>query len=237
MIALKETCRVAPDRTIPLWLLHRARLTAGGCTSATLERVEAAVADAAASYSAEMSSRIRLTVTVAEEGAARASVVRRLSSLDVIDGVRAVAIVQERLPELPAGAAKPVDRSYWDAAQRAAKAAGGDQAVLVGPDGIVIDGGTASVFVRIGNRTLLTPPAPPAVAGVARAWILGHAEALGYECRVEAFSYDDLERADEAFFSNAFGGIRGMRGRGGPASAALGEAFGAVLGGSVRNVT
>jgi len=228
---LRETCRVARNRTVPLWALHVARLTAGGCTRNALERLDGAVAEAIAGYTGEMSSRIRLTVTVSDDDIVRATVERRLSSLDVVGGVRAVPVVVERLPELPPGAAKPADRGYWNAAQRAAKAADGDQAVLVDANGTVIDGGTASIFCRRG-RELITPPAPPAVAGVARSWVLKNAAGFGYECRVAAFGLASIKDADEVFFTNAFGGLREMRGRGGAASTAIGQALGAVMSGS-----
>lgn len=230
-IALRETCRVARNRTVPLWPLHLARLTAGGCPRNALERLEGTVAGAIAEYTGEMSSRVRLTVTVSGDDSFCATVERRLSSLDVVGGPRAVPVVMERLPELPPGAAKPADRGYWNAAQRVARAADGDQAILVDPDSAVIDGGTASIFCRHG-RELVTPLAPPAVAGVARAWVLENAAGFGYECRVASFGVASIEEADEVFFTNAFGGLREMRGRGGAASEALGQALGAVLSGT-----
>lgn len=230
-IALKETCRVAPDRTVPLWSLHRRRLRAGGCSAGVLAGVDDVVAETLAGYNGELSSRVRLTVTVSEDGIARAIIDRRLSSLDVMAGVRAVPVVREQLPELPPGAAKPADRFYWDSAQRSAALADGDQAILLDPEGVVIDGSTASIFYRTGQR-LVTPPAPSAVAGVARDWILGHAAGFGYECLVARFGLRDIESAEEVFFSNAYGGIREMRGRGGPACRALGDALGALLSGA-----
>lgn len=230
-IALRETCRVARNRTVPLWPLHFARLTMGGCTRHALDQLEVAVAEAIAGYTGELSSRIRLTVTVAGDDSVSVNVERRLSSLDVVGGPRAAPVVVECPPELPPGAAKPADRDYWNAAQRAARAAGGDQAILVDSNGTVIDGGTASIFCRRG-RELITPPAPPAVAGVARAWVLENAVTFGYECRIAAFAFASIEEADEVFFTNAFGGLREMRGRGGAASEALGQALSAVLSGS-----
>lgn len=175
-------------------------------------------------YDGPLTSRVRLTLIVAEDGVATATVERRLSSLDVVDGVNAVRVVAETDPALPAGAAKPADRSFYDAAHREARAAGGDQAIITRPGGYIIDGSTASVFCRLG-QVVATPPSPPAVAGVARRWILDTCSSLGYSALSAPISFDDLDIADEVFFANAFGGVREMRGRGGDACIAISEAM------------
>ncbi len=203
-VALKETCRVAPDGTVPLWPFHRRRLESGGCAETVLEGVDTAIETAIMTYDGEWTSRVRLTVIVSEDGSSSASIERRLSSLDVVGGIRAVPIAREQPPELPFGAAKPANRAYWDNAQREACLADGDQAILVNSNNVVIDGGSASIWWRVG-RVLITPPAPLAVAGVARAWILEHADSLGYGCLIAPFAFGELDVAEEVFFSNAFG--------------------------------
>jgi len=198
-----------------------ARLAAGGCGPAALARVAAAVdvalagADPAASYG-------RLAVTVGAGTHVSADFSMTPSSLDVGGGPGAVPVRVAGPPALPAGAAKPADRAAWDEAQRAAGSGG--QAVLVVGSGSVVDGATASVWVRRGEM-LLTPPAPPAVAGVAREVVFDLAPGCGL-CAAEAeLTLADLETADEVFFSNAVAGVVAARGRAGTAAGALRTAF------------
>ncbi len=121
-----------------------------------------------------------LTVIVSEDGSSSASIERRLSSLDVVGGIRAVPIAREQPPELPFGAAKPANRAYWDNAQREACLADGDQAILVISNKRRHRRGSASIWWRVG-RVLITPPAPLAVrcgpgldtraCGLPRLWV------------------------------------------------------------------
>lgn len=206
-IALRETCRVAHDRTVPLWPYHRRRLETGGCGAAVLDAVEGAVGQALERLPLRVPSRTRLTVLVDPEAGASVVVQRRLSSLDVPAGVAGVPVVVDRAPELPPGCAKPADRAFWDDAQRRAVAAGGNQAILVSIDGLVLDGGTATVLVRRGS-TVHTPPSPPAVAGVARAWLIENQSHFGMRVVESDVTLANLEEADEIVYLNAFGGAR-----------------------------
>jgi para-aminobenzoate synthetase / 4-amino-4-deoxychorismate lyase len=219
-VALRETCRVTGGR-VPLLPYHLSRLAAGGCGPSTLARVRLAVdealaqADPAAAYG-------RLAVTVTPDGDVTAACSETPSSLQVEGGPVVVPVVAASLPGLPPGAAKPADREVWDAAQRTAGPAA--QAVLVRPDGTLIDGATASVWVRRGD-TLLTPPAPPAVAGVAREAVFDLASGCGFEAAEASLTLADLGDAEEVFFTNAVAGVVGARGRGGPAVVTLAGAF------------
>jgi len=223
-VPLKETCRVAAGCEISLWEYHARRLRAGGCGDDAIRAAETAISGALAAYDGPMTSRVRLTLVVGTDGLPDVAIERRLSSLDVIDGVRAVPVIVDEEPQLPVGAAKPADRSFWDAAHREARAAGGEQAIIARPGGYIIDGSTASVFCRLGT-VLATPPSPSAIAGVARRWILDNCSSVGYSALAAPISLDDLDIADEVFFANAFGGIREMQGRGGEACIALSEAM------------
>lgn len=222
-VPLRETCRLVSGR-VPLWTYHRRRLAAGGCGEALLEAVDAAMAREAAGWTGADSSRLRLTILVAPDGCIDARVQRRLSSLDVPGGP-VVALVEVDVPPLlPQGAAKPADRSCWDDAQRRARASGGDQAVLVALGGRVLDGGTASVWAVLDGE-LVTPPAPGAIAGVARAFVLDQCACAGVPVRIEALDAAALEKADELFLTNAFAGAVAVRGHRGPVFEAVAQAF------------
>jgi len=221
-VTLLETCRVAFGR-VPLLDRHLARLAAGGCGPSLLalarERVATALEaiDPASAYG-------RLRALVHPDRRVEAVADSRPSTLDVDSGPVLVVHAIARAPELPQGAAKPAERALWDEAHATAVAKGGHQAVLVLPDGTLVDGSTATVWLRVGD-TLLTPHAPPAVDGVGRGVVFDLALGPGYEAEEATLTTQDLERADEVFLSNALAGVVAVRGRGGPAAEVLGEAF------------
>jgi branched-subunit amino acid aminotransferase/4-amino-4-deoxychorismate lyase len=129
------------------------------------------------------------------------------------------------LPTLPAHAAKSADRRYWDGPMRLAHLRGADQAVLVTEDGLVVDGGSATVWALLGGA-LVTPPAPPAVAGVARRLIVREVAPLaGVSTAVRPLKWTEVEAAEELLLSNAVGGLVAVRGRGGRVAELLGEAW------------
>lgn len=229
-VALRETCRLVDGR-VPLWPYHCARLASGGCGPKTLDAAQEALEKAAAEWAGPASSRLRLTVVVEPSGAARAVVQRRLSSLDVPGGPRAVPVEVDEGPPLPRGAAKPADRRWWDDTQRRARAAGGDQALIV-RDGFVLDGGTASVWAVRGGA-VVTPPAPQAVAGVARAFLRAALADAGVSTRVEPLALEDALGADELFCTNAFAGAVALRDQGpGPVTRLAMAAFARLWGGA-----
>jgi branched-subunit amino acid aminotransferase/4-amino-4-deoxychorismate lyase len=210
---LRETCRIVTGR-VPLWGFHRARLVAGGCGGATLQHVEALAIETASQWGDAESPRVRLSLTVSPDGAVAVDARRRLSSLDVPGGPIVARVDGGARPTLPPGAAKPADRAWWDEAQRRAKTAGAHQAIAVTPDELIVDGGTATVWIAEG-AALCTPPSPPAVAGVARAFLMAAAVEPRIRVSVEPVSWERFTSADEAFLTNAFGGAVAIRGRGG----------------------
>jgi branched-subunit amino acid aminotransferase/4-amino-4-deoxychorismate lyase len=243
-VALRETCRVVAGR-VPLWRYHRARLEAGGCGDALLAAADEVMLDAVSAWRGQApgSSRVRLTLVANPEGSVSARVERRLSSLDVPGGP-AVALVEVATPPTqPHGAAKPADRTYWHEAQRRARALGADQALLVSGEageagepgsvldgGSVVDGGNATVWIVI-DGAIVTPPAPPAVAGVARAFLLEALAGAGTPARVGPVAPALLDAADEVFLTNAFGGAVHVRGRGpGPVFDRVARIFAAMWG-------
>jgi branched-subunit amino acid aminotransferase/4-amino-4-deoxychorismate lyase len=214
-VALKETCRVSSG-AVPLWLYHRDRLAGGGCGVALLDTVETCVVEAAAEWVDAATRRARLTAVVRPDGTFAVDVSQRLSSLDVVGGLRVARVDIDEPPPIPLDPAKPADRSYWDAAHHAAELTKAHQAVLVSPDGLVVDGSTACVWIAE-SGVLVTPAAPPAIPSVSRAFLIDHAERNGLEIRIEPISWERFEGADGAFFTNAFGGAAPVRGREGPA--------------------
>ncbi len=229
-IALAETCRVVGG-DVPLWSLHRARLSEGGCGEQLLEDVERAVAGAIAAYAGEHTSRLRAHLEVQPDGSVTVDVERRLSSLDVVNGPVVVPVRACELPTSPpvllGCAAKPADRSWWDLAARDARRRGGHQALIVDADGLVVDGSSATVWAVI-DGALVTPPAPPAIAGVARRFVIERSRDAGLEVEIRSLELKELEAADEVFLTNGFGGAVAARGRGGEITDAIRAMFSEV---------
>ena len=225
-IALAETCRVV-ESAVPLWRLHRSRLGLGGCTDELLDQVESAVGAAVAGYVGERSSRLRLHLEVGTDGSVVVEVKRALSSLDVIGGplLATVSVADlPPMPTLPSGGAKPADRSWWDAAAREARKQRAHQALIVDTEGLVVDGSSASLWI-VANGRLVTTPAPPSVAGVARRFVLDHVDELACVAVERPIQVDEVGTADEVFLTNAFGGAVAVRGRGGPIAEAVSRLF------------
>jgi branched-subunit amino acid aminotransferase/4-amino-4-deoxychorismate lyase len=220
-LTLRETIRVVHGR-LPLLAWHLERLAEGGVRAEELRPVEAAAIVATRQAPA---AALKLQVVVAPGGRVSVHASSEASSLDVPGGPAIVPVTVRALPTLPPHAAKPADRGYWDGPQRLAHLRGGDQAVLVAPDGAVVDGGTATVWAVLGD-VLVTPPAPPAIAGVARRLILRElAPLLGLATEVRPLPLEELLSAEETLLSNAVGGIVAARGRGGPVASELAAAW------------
>lgn len=218
---LRESVRAIAGRA-PLLVLHLERLAEGGTPVPALADVAEAVIASAAAAPPEV---VKLQVVVAADGRFRITPSSEPSSLDVPGGPVVVPVTVQELPTLPPHAAKPADRAYWDGPQRLAHLRGGDQAVLVAPDGAVVDGGTATVWAVLGD-VLVTPPAPPAIAGVARRLILRElAPLLGLATEVRPLPLEELLSAEETLLSNAVGGIVAARGRGGSVASELAAAW------------
>lgn len=217
--ALRETIRVQ-NRHIPLLERHLARLSAGGCSEEVLDAARARALAAANEWTEPYG---RMTLLVDIDGSVSAEVTNRPSTIDVPGGPTA-ALVSSDVPVLPLGAAKPADRSFWDRALHEAQGIGADVAILVDPFGHLIDGSQASVWLVV-NDTLVTPPSPPALAGVSRAFVLDLARELGIPAQERPIPASEFNDAAEAFFTTAVAGAIAVRDRGGPVSVRIAQAF------------
>lgn len=226
MEALRESVLVREGRT-PLWRWHLERLRDAGLPPEAFAEIGRARRTALAEAGPGFSGKLQLVV--APDGSTAAALDTEPSSLAVPGGPTVLPVKVTQPPELPPGAAKPASRAYWDGPLRLARSRGADLAVLVLPGGEVIDAATATVFAVIGDG-LVTPPAPPAIAGVARRVVLGMlAPGLGLRTCVRTLEWSEFECADEAFLANAVGGVVPVRDRGGAVTARVSEAFEALL--------
>ena len=89
------------------------------------------------------------------------------------------------------------------AAQDEAVRRGGDDALFVSPDGVVLEGPTSNVWWRE-ERRLLTPSLElPILAGVTRATLVELASDVGYGVEEGSFPLHRLLAADEAFLTSS----------------------------------
>jgi 4-amino-4-deoxychorismate lyase len=89
------------------------------------------------------------------------------------------------------------------AAQRAARARGADDAVLVGLGGKLLEAPTANLWWRSG-QTLFTPSLDLGIlAGITRAVLCDLAPGLGLKVLEGVFTAEDVGAADEAFLSSS----------------------------------
>jgi branched-subunit amino acid aminotransferase/4-amino-4-deoxychorismate lyase len=217
--ALRETIRIQ-DRRVPLLVRHLARLESGGCDAETLGRVRAAATAAASKWEQPYG---RMSLTVARDGTIEIEISDQPSSI-AVDGGPVMVAVRSDEPPLPPGAAKPADRSFWDRALERAKTRGGDIAVLIDSQGRIIDGSQASVWLVLGEE-LVTPPSPPALAGVSRLLVMDSAELWGVRASERELHESDILLAQEVFFTTAVGGAASARDHEGPVAARVHEHF------------
>ncbi|HET8527780.1 MAG TPA: aminotransferase class IV [Gaiellaceae bacterium] len=139
---------------------------------------------------------------------------------------RGLRLAVQEWPATAVAGAKSTSCAANMAAQAAALARGCDDALLVSPDGVVLEAPTANVWFREGDR-LCTPTLElPILAGVTRAVLL-----QGEEVEEGVFELERLLAADEVFLTSSVrevmpvvsvGGARFARG---PAAARLQQAL------------
>jgi 4-amino-4-deoxychorismate lyase len=122
------------------------------------------------------------------------------------------------------------------AAQNEAAERGADDALLVAPDGTVLEAPTSNVWFREGDRLLTPSLSLPLLAGVTRATVSELAPEAGYTVEEGSFQLERLLRADEVFLTSSVRevmpvtSIDGAEIARGPAAAALQRALRAAAG-------
>lgn len=101
------------------------------------------------------------------------------------------------------GRHKTTSRMAWDLAREEARAAGVDEAVLVSPEGLVLEGAASNLFVVISGEVLTPPISLDVLPGVTRALTLALCAEQGLRAREVAIPVAALHAADEVFFTNS----------------------------------
>jgi branched-chain amino acid aminotransferase len=149
---------------------------------------------------------------------------------------RGVHAMIAKTPRIPAASVDPTVKNFhWGdltAALFEAQDAGFDTAVLLDGAGNVTEGPGYNVFAVI-DGTVVSPP-EGALEGITRQSVFELCEGLQIPCEVRPISADELEEADEIFFSTTAGGVMPVsrlggrilgNDRPGPISANLRETF------------
>ncbi len=130
------------------------------------------------------------------------------SSIRQRDGIRVLLLDRgmsgrsaAAAPWLLAGA-KTLSYAVNMAAQRYAKANGGDDVIFVGTDGEVLEGPTSTVVIASG-RSLVTPPPDGILDGITARRLFGAAEAAGYATKVDIVTPEDLTGADGVWLASS----------------------------------
>jgi branched-subunit amino acid aminotransferase/4-amino-4-deoxychorismate lyase len=118
-------------------------------------------------------------------------------------GAAAVAISKRPFHPGPLGAFKTTSRLAYDLAREEARAAGVDEILLAGSDGMLYEGAASNLFVVRGGEVLTPPLALGILPGIVRTRVFECCRALGVTAREEPLRRPDLERADEIFLTNS----------------------------------
>ena len=101
------------------------------------------------------------------------------------------------------GRHKTTSRLAWDLAREQARAAGVDEALLVSPAGLLLEGAASNVFVVRAGELRTPPVAANVLPGVTRAITFALCAELGIPAREATLTPADLLAADEVFLTNS----------------------------------
>lgn len=122
-----------------------------------------------------------------------------------LDGVGVVTYRTERVTDHSSAAGAKVGNYLMAVlANRAARAAGAAEALIVDGRERVVEGATSNVFAVLGDGVLVTPPESDGILlGITRETVLAVADELGVPVRLASLPLSDLERASELFVSSS----------------------------------
>jgi para-aminobenzoate synthetase/4-amino-4-deoxychorismate lyase len=197
---LFETLRVAGTRRVAQLDAHLARLQASARRhrfACDTEALRARLVDAAAGAAGDGPWRLRLAL--AHDGRSELT----LAPLPRIARPVRFQLAEAALPahERALAADKTTARASYDAAIRAAEAAGAFDVVFVDADGRLSEGARSSVFLRLDGRWCTPPLTGPVLPGTRRARLLRRLHAAE-----RPLTPADLARADRVLLCNALRG-------------------------------
>ncbi len=103
----------------------------------------------------------------------------------------------------PVGRFKTTSRLAYNLARDEARAGGVDEALLCGPDGMVLEGAVSNLFAVLRGEVATPPLTSGILPGITRARVLELCASLGMSTRERTLSRDELRAADEMFVTNS----------------------------------
>ncbi len=212
---LFETFRARQGR-VYLLERHIGRLRAGAAAldieaPAELDRLPTTVQELAERCELP-DARMRLTLTAGRQAGRPSLVLHARPATDYpsdayTSGVTAAIATTRRNETSPLARIKSLN--YLDnlLVREEARRAGADDALLLNTRSSLAESATANLFI-VGGGDVLTPPVEDgALPGVTRSAVLELANAAGIRAGEATLTIDDLQRADEAFLTNAVAGM------------------------------
>ncbi len=212
---LFETFRAREGR-VYLLERHVARLRAGAAAldieaPAELDELPATVQELAERCELP-DARMRLTLTAGRQAGRPSLVLHARPATDYppetyTRGATAVIASTRRNETSPLARIKSLN--YLDnlLTREEARRAGADDALLLNTRGNLAESATANVFIVLGGELRTPPVEDGALPGVTRSAVLELATAAGIPAREATLTKDDLQRAEEAFLTNAVAGV------------------------------
>jgi branched-subunit amino acid aminotransferase/4-amino-4-deoxychorismate lyase len=183
---------------------------------------------------------VRLTVTPGVAGSPKPTIVvivrpLALPPADLYEsGCIAVSVAAAQAPGSALRRIKSLNYLDKLLAQRAASQRGAHEAVLVDPDGSVVEGAMRNVFAVFGDELVTPPLSRGLLVGITRRTVLEMAEARGIFRRERDIPLSEVYTADECFLTSSVAEILPVRtmdgkamraGAPGPVTSALTEAY------------
>ncbi|HEV8690866.1 MAG TPA: aminotransferase class IV, partial [Ideonella sp.] len=200
--ALIETMRCALGGQVRLWDRHMARLARSaaqlgfGFDEAALRRGFDALRPALAT---DGDSRVRLALRHDGHVEWQHAPLAPLPA-----GPVQLCWADERLaPHQPLAAHKTSARAVYDRGIRAAEAEGAFDSLFLREDGVLVEGGRSSVFVKLGGRWWTPPLTDGALPGVMRAELLADPT---WGAAERSLTREDVESAEDLMVCNALRG-------------------------------
>jgi branched-subunit amino acid aminotransferase/4-amino-4-deoxychorismate lyase len=118
-------------------------------------------------------------------------------------GAATVIVSKRPFQPGPLGPHKSTSRLAYHMAREEARVARADEALLVAPDGEVLEGAVSNVFAVLGGEVLTPPLASGILPGITRALVLQLCAAAGIPAREQVVRLAELREADEIFLTNS----------------------------------
>jgi branched-chain amino acid aminotransferase len=156
---------------------------------------------------------VRLTVTPGIAGSPEPTVVVLVRPLPLpapdlyANGCHAVSVPAAHVGESLLRRIKSLNYLDKLLAQRAAARQGAHEAILVDPDGCVVEGAMRNIFAVLGDELVTPPLSRGFLPGITRAAVIEIAERAGVPCRERDLPLTELYEADEALLTSSLAEI------------------------------